>query len=153
MKKIVPNIFLQEAAEVLKSGQPVRLHIDGRSMYPFIRGGKDEVEVVPYDGVSALPLWCGAFYCWEGKYMIHRYIGMKEGKLQMMGDGNLVRIETVEPTAIYGILSKIYHPDGSVQDCSDKTWLNRGKWWYRLRSIRRFLIPLYNFVDKGVKGR
>ena len=134
MKKVVPNIFLQEAAEILKSGQPVRLHIDGQSMYPFIRGGKDEVEVVPYDGVSALPLWCAAFYCWEGKYMIHRYIGTKEG--------NLVRIEAVEPTAVYGILSTIYHPDGSAQDCNEKAWLSRGKWWYRLRGIRRFLIPL-----------
>lgn len=142
MKKVVPNIFLQEAAEILKSGQPVRLHIDGQSMYPFIRGGKDEVEVVPYDGVSALPLWCSAFYCWEGKYMIHRYIGTKEGKLLMMGDGNLVRIEAVEPTAVYGILSTIYHPDGSAQDCNEKAWLSRGKWWYRLRGIRRFLIPL-----------
>lgn len=142
MKKVVPNIFLQEAAEILKSGQPVRLHIDGQSMYPFIRGGKDEVEIVPYDGVSALPLWCAAFYCWEGKYMIHRYIGTKEGKLLMMGDGNLVRIEAVEPTAVYGILSTIYHPDGSAQDCNEKAWLSRGKWWYRLRGIRRFLIPL-----------
>ena len=142
MKKVVPNIFLQEAAEILKSGQPVRLHIDGQSMYPFIRGGKDEVEVVPYDGVSALPLWCAAFYCWEGKYMIHRYIGTNEGKLLMMGDGNLVRIEAVDPTAVYGILSTIYHPDGSAQDCNEKAWLSRGKWWYRLRGIRRFLIPL-----------
>ena len=47
MKKVVPNIFLQEAAEILKSGQPVRLHIDGQSMYPFIRGGKDESEDIP----------------------------------------------------------------------------------------------------------
>ena len=74
--------------------------------------------------------------------MIHRYIGTKEGKLLMMGDGNLVRIEAVEPTAVFGILSTIYHPDGSAQDCSDNAWLSRGKWWYRLRSIRRFLIPL-----------
>lgn len=142
MKKVVPNIFLQEAAEVLKSGRPVRLHIDGQSMYPFIRGGKDEVEVAPYDGTAPLPLGCCAFYSWEGKYMIHRYIGTKNGLLQMMGDGNLVRIEEVEPTAVYGILSTLYHPDGSVQDCSDKRWIRRGMWWYRLRGVRRFLIPL-----------
>ena len=142
MKKVVPNIFLQEAARLLKDGKPVRLLIDGQSMFPFIRGGKDQVEIVPYDGASLLPLWSAVFFCWEGQYMIHRYVGTKDGKLLMMGDGNLVRIEVVEPTAVYGILSTIYHSDGSSQDCSDKTWLNRGKRWYRLRSIRRFLIPL-----------
>ena len=142
MKKVVPNIFLQEAAEILKSGQPVRLHIDGQSMYPFIRGGKDEVEVVPYDGVSALPLWCAAFYCWEGKYMIHRYIGTKEGKLLMMGDGNLVQIEEVSPHAIKGILGTIFKANGKIQDCSDEKWIKKGLLWYRMRKLRRFILPI-----------
>ena len=63
MKKVVPNIFLQEAARLLKDGKPVRLLIDGQSMFPFIRGGKDQVEIVPYDGVSFLPVWSAVFFC------------------------------------------------------------------------------------------
>ena len=142
MKKVVPNIFLQEAAEVLKSGRPVRLHIDGQSMYPFIRGGKDEVEVAPYDGTSPLPLGCCAFYCWEGKYMIHRYIGTKNGLLQMMGDGNLVQIEEVSPHAIKGILGTIFKANGKIQDCSDEIWIKKGLLWYRMRKLRRFILPI-----------
>lgn len=143
MRKItLPNSFLAEAAHLLQSGQSVRLHIDGESMYPFIRGGKDEVELMPYSSTTPLPLWCCAFYCWEGQYMIHRYIGNEGDMCLMMGDGNLVRIERVPVSEVIGILTTIYHPNGSTQDCRDPRWLKRGRLWYRLRHIRRFLIPL-----------
>lgn len=57
-KLIVPNSFLSEAAEALRAGQTVKLHIDGQSMYPFIHGGKDLVEVVPCPPEGELPLYC-----------------------------------------------------------------------------------------------
>lgn len=49
MRKItVSNDFFAGVAEALKQGQTVKLLIDGQSMYPFIRGGVDQVEVVSY---------------------------------------------------------------------------------------------------------
>lgn len=142
-KLVVPNSFFAEAAEVLRSGQSVRLHVDGQSMYPFIHGGKDEILVEPYDGKSSLEPWCCPFYQWEGNYMIHRYIGMRDGLCEMLGDGNIYRIEKVPKSEIIGILRIIYHPDGSEQDCRDSRWIQKAVWWYRLRKIRRFLIPLF----------
>lgn len=144
MRKItVPNSFFEEAAEALRNGQTIRLHVDGQSMYPFIHGGKDEIEVVPYDGKQPLPLWCCPFYKWGDNYMIHRYIGMKDGLCQMLGDGNIARIEALPQEEIIGLLRTIYHPDGTEQDCTDARWLRRAAWWYRLRRVRRFLIPLF----------
>ena len=46
-KIVVSNNFFNEAAKALKQGQTVKLLIGGHSMYPFIRGGIDLVEVVP----------------------------------------------------------------------------------------------------------
>ena len=147
MRKLtVPNIFFAEAAEVLRGGTSVRLHVDGQSMYPFIHGGKDEIEVVPYDGKTPLEPWCCPFYQWEGNYMIHRFIGMNGEMCQMLGDGNLARIEEVPQREIIGILRTIYHPDGTEQDCRDARWLKRAQWWYRLRKLRRFLIPLFRLL-------
>ena len=142
-KLVVPNSFFAEAADTLRNGQSVRLHVDGQSMYPFIHGGKDEIEVEPYDGKSPLQPWCCPFYQWGGNYMIHRFIGMKGNLCQMLGDGNVYRIEEVPPHEIIGLLRYIYHPDGSVQDCQEKRWLKKAVWWYRLRKVRRFLIPLF----------
>ena len=141
-KIVVPNEFLSAAEEELRAGRSVRLHIDGQSMYPFIRGGIDEVEIVPCPRDGALPAWCCPFYKWDGKYMIHRYIGSKGDVCIMLGDGNLVRREHVRRNEVIGLLSRIYRPDGSVQECDDPHWLRKGAWWYRLRSLRRILIPL-----------
>lgn len=145
-KLIVPNSFLSMAEEELRAGRSVRLYIDGTSMYPFIRGGVDEVEVVPCPPEGDLPAWCCPFYCWEGRYMIHRYIGTEGGNCVMLGDGNLARREKVRREDIIGLLSRIYRPDGSVQDCSDPKWLRKAKLWYRLRPFRRILIPAFRLL-------
>ena len=141
-KLVVGNGFLAEAAEALRQGKTVKARIDGGSMYPFIRGGKDVVELVPCDADSELPAWCCPFYYWEGHYMVHRYIGREGDYCLMLGDGNLARIERVKRSEIIGLLRYIYLPDGSVQDCQDAKWLRKGALWYRLRPVRRFLLPV-----------
>lgn len=142
----MPNEFFAEVAEELKRGNPVRLQANGQSMYPFIHGGKDEIELVPYDGTTSPEPWCCPFYQWNGHYMIHRFIGMKGDKWCMLGDGNICRIEEVSQKDIIGLLRTIHHPDGTQQDCSDKKWLRRAAWWYKLRRIRRILIPLFRLL-------
>lgn len=147
MRKIsVPNGFLAEAAETLRKGQAVTLRIDGNSMYPFIRGGRDLVEIVPCPpGTRPIP-WACYFYCWEGQYMVHRYVGQKAGTLCMMGDGNLGRIEHIRPEDLAGMLQHIRRPDGTIQDCLSPAWLKRGRRWYRLRHLRRWLLPLLHLL-------
>ncbi len=143
MRKItLPNKFFAEAAEELKRGRTAKLLVGGQSMYPFIRGGEDVVEVIPCPPEEELPIWCCPFYQWEGKYMIHRYIGRKNGLYLMLGDGNLARVEEVERADIIGVLKTIYHPDGTVQDCLDPHWLKKAEWWYKLRFARRWLLAV-----------
>lgn len=144
---IVPNNFFEEAAEALKQGKSVKIHVDGQSMYPFIRGGSDQVEIEPYHPSDELSLWCCPFYQWKGNYMIHRYIGKHNGFLLMMGDGNIHRTESIRQEEVIGILRFIYHPDGCIQDCKDQKWLKRGERWYRLRKIRRFLLPVFRIIS------
>lgn len=147
MRKIaVPNSFFAEAAEALKKGHPVKLLIGGESMYPFIRGGVDWVEVVPCPMEGELPAWCCPFYSWEGRYMIHRYIGSEGDECLMLGDGNVARIERVKREDIIGLLRTIYHPNGTMQDCRDARWLKRAEWWYRLKFLRRWLLPLFKML-------
>ena len=147
-KLVVANEFLAQTAEALKQGKTVKIRISGESMYPFIRGGKDLVEIVPLSPDDPLPAWCCPFYCWENRYMIHRYIGREGDECLMLGDGNLIRVERVKRSELIGLLRYIYHPDGTVQDCLDADWLKRGRRWYRLRPFRRFLLPLMKRIWK-----
>jgi len=141
--QVVQNRFLEGVAAILAEGRSVRVRIDGQSMYPFIRGAKDEVELVPYQQGSSLPLWTCVFFRWGESYVVHRYIGREDSLFCIMGDGNLVLVEKVEESAILGVLRTIYRPDGTVQDCRDPKWLRKGALWYRLRRFRRFLLPLF----------
>lgn len=142
-KLVVSNAFLEEVAALLAEGQSVRVRIDGQSMYPFIVGGRDEVELVPYEPGDDQPMWSGVFFKWNGSYIVHRLIGKQEEYFCMMGDGNLAQVERVELKDVLGILQFIYRPDGSVQDCRDSSWLLKGKYWYKWRRFRRYLLPLY----------
>lgn len=147
MRKItVSNDFFAETADALKQGQTVKLLIDGQSMYPFIRGGIDLVEVVPFLPEDELPAWCCPFYQWEGRYMIHRYVGRDGDEYLMQGDGNVARVERAKREEIVGVLRYIYRPDGIRLDCYDKGWLKKAEWWYRLRFLRRWLLPLFKMI-------
>lgn len=147
MRKIVlTNSFLAEAAEALQQGQTVKLLIGGESMYPFIKGGIDLVEIVPYVSKDELSIWSCPFYQWEGRYMIHRYIGKEGNDYLMLGDGNVARIERVKKEDIIGMVRTIYHPDGTLQDCRDVRWLKKAEWWYRLRIFRRWLLPIFKMM-------
>ena len=144
MRRIVyQNYFFEEIAQLLQEGNPVRVRIDGESMHPFIVGGKDEVLLIPYDKKTPIELWSCIFYKWKGHYMIHRFVGLQDGQYCMMGDGNLVQIERIEESDILGILQTIYHADGSTQYCLGKKWLCQGRYWFKFRKLRRFLLPIY----------
>ena len=143
---VVQNQFLENVAALLEEGRMVRVRIGGRSMDPFIRGGKDEVELVPYVSGCDLPLWTCVFFRWKESYVVHRYIGREGDNFCFMGDGNLVQVEKVEEKNIIGILQTIYRPDGTKQDCRDSKWLRKGSLWYRYRCFRRFLLPLYRKI-------
>lgn len=115
-------------------------------MYPFIRGGVDLVEVIPCASDDELPAWCCPFFLWEGRYMIHRYIGRDGDDYLMLGDGNMARLERVKREEIIGLLRYIYPPAKPEIDCFDKAWLRKGKYWYRLRFFRRWLLPLFKML-------
>lgn len=138
----VDNSFLAEAMESLRKGQVIRIKINGQSMYPFIRGGRDIVELVPFMPTERLELWKCYLCYWEGTYFIHRYIGMKEDTCLFLGDGNLARIEQVERNDVIGLLNRIQRQDGGMTDCNSRLWLAKGKLWVHLRPLRIFILPL-----------
>ena len=78
--------------------------------------------------------------------MIHRYIGREGDECLMLGDGNVVRVERVKREEIIGLLRTIRHPDGTVQDCRDARWLKKAECWYRLRFLRRWLLPIFRVL-------
>ena len=92
-KLILPNeILLSKAAQVVAEGKIAIIPLKGQSMYPFIHGGIDCVELsLP----SALKV--GDIILAEirpGKYLLHRiYQFTGDDGIVLMGDGNLYNKE------------------------------------------------------------
>lgn len=140
---VLPNEFLSIAEEELREGRSVRILADGASMHPFIIGGRDYAEVMPLPENEELKLWNVYLFKYNGKYMIHRFIGMKGDIYEMFGDGNLKLGEKVKREDIIGILHKIHKPQGKTIDCTTEKWRRNGKNWNQLLPLRRYLLAAF----------
>lgn len=139
-KIIVPNEFLSLAEEELRQGKNVKILADGASMFPFIRGGKDTVEIRPLQDNETPEKWRVYMFLQNGHYIIHRLVDEDKDQLIMKGDGNLKIEERIKHDEIIGVLSKIYRSDGKMTDCTESRWLQKGKIWHRLSPVRRYLL-------------
>ena len=79
--------ILEEVVRLLSEGVSVTLPVDGRSMLPFIIGGRESVilkkpqRLKKGDVVLAWVENC--------RYVVHRIISIDGNRVTLMGDGNL----------------------------------------------------------------
>lgn len=137
---IVKNeILLGEVECQLRSGHNVSLRAKGNSMLPFIRSGKDCVELKPIETVNVGDVVLAKL---ENKnYVLHRVIRVENNDVILMGDGNIYETETCRKTDILGVVTGIWSGD-RVIDCSDKKYRRKVFWWIKLRPIRRLLLKI-----------
>lgn len=144
--KSVGNEYFAQVAEKLKDNVSVRLFVNGNSMIPFIKGGKDSITLKPYDGED-LPLGIAALYKWNGSYMIHRLVKKEGDSFHFLGDGNICRFEIIKRDEVLGILQTIHHADGTETDATGEKWRKYGMLWYKIRPLRRYVLFLYRRIN------
>lgn len=142
-KIILPNSYLELAEEELKKGKSVRILADGASMYPFIKGGKDTVEIAPVLPNEKIKEGEVYFFKTSHRYVIHRLVKQKNDNLTMMGDGNRGIVEYVKRSDVSGKLIRIYCENGKTKDCSTWIWRYKGKVWHLLLPLRRYLLAAH----------
>ncbi len=135
---------IREVLKLLDEGLSVTLPVKGTSMLPFIIGGKDSIILQkPADlKVGEVVLaWV------EGRrYVVHRIIGISDGRVTLMGDGNIKGVEHCSVNDIKGVATHIVDGKGN------KTYLYgirsrlSAKLWYFLRPFRRYLLAIYRRI-------
>lgn len=147
MKMTLPNeILLAEVSNMIGEGHPVVILTKGNSMLPFIRGDKDNVELVrpenPAEGDLAL---CQIS---PGHYVLHRIIAIEGDNVTLKGDGNLTGTEHCRREDICGIVTKILRKGGRTIDCSSPSFRKRSRMWAGLPYIvRRYTLAIYRRVQ------
>ena len=163
MSHIVDNdILIPEIRAILLEGRDVRFTPSGVSMRPFIEGGKDAVILrhMPSVRVGDICL------CDLGtRYVLHRVIAVTPAPssltahpssttttpssitahpslITLQGDGILLTTEQCLASDVIGTVIRIENPRGRRKP------LTRGRLWYYLRPLRRYLLKIYRHVIK-----
>ena len=138
--------IISEAIRLVEEGVSVTLPVDGRSMLPFIIGGKESVILQqpkqPQIGDVVLAL------VEDGRYVVHRIIRIDGDLVTLMGDGNLVGTERCTIANIKALATHVVDAKGKMHQI-DTPWRRRAaQLWWHLRPVRRYLLAIYRRVKK-----
>ncbi len=133
-RKVLPNdILLAEVGTLLGEGRDVSLTPLGRSMLPFIVGGKDTVTLRKMATIQVGDIVLA--HLADTRYVLHRVISTDDDIITLMGDGNLVGTERCHKSDILGTVVTI---NGKKP--------TKGIIWGKLKPIRRYLLALYRLI-------
>lgn len=121
-------------------GRHLLIPVTGRSMLPTLIPGLDEVTVDTgrppemLDIALALESDTGE----RPRFILHRIVGFSNGKVTMMGDGNLNRKEHFPVENILGVVTEIHRGNRIFPPSRLK-----GRLWWWLRPLRRAIIRIH----------
>ena len=120
----------------------------GWSMYPMLRNRRDRIVVLPvgkerlkkYD----LPLYRRP----DGKYILHRIIGVREKDYVIRGDNTYVK-EYIPDEWILGYVSEFYRQDRHILTSSRKYRLYAAVWNF-IYPLRHVFVKLRRFARRVI---
>ncbi len=145
-QRLKDNIIIQEAIKLVEDGICVTFPVDGRSMLPFIIGGKDSVILVK----PTIPEIGDIVLAWVDncRYVVHRIVSIKGDDIILMGDGNIQGTERCHTHDIKATVSHIVDENGKKHDISSKRYKRNSFLWNKLRPVRRYLLGIYKRTHK-----
>ena len=141
MQKKDDAMILSEAIRLVSEGVEVTFPVNGRSMRPFIEGGRDSVVLVRPENVKPMDVVLAKTD--DGRYVIHRVMEMAGDRVTLMGDGNLLGREHADCKQIYAKVTHIVHPNGYKRSLYTPFIQFVQRMWVRLLPLRRYLLKLY----------
>lgn len=141
MQKKDDATILSEAIRLVGEGVEVTFPVNGRSMRPFIEGGRDSVVLVRPTNVKPMDVVLAKTD--DGRYVIHRVMEMAGNRVTLMGDGNLQGREHTECKQIYAKVTHVVHPNGYKRSLYTSFIQFVQKMWVSLLPLRRYLLKLY----------
>ncbi len=135
------NEIINEVERLVGSGLSVILPVRGKSMLPFIAGGRDSVILEkpgpPKRGDVVLARVDG------GRYVLHRIIRIDGDWITLMGDGNLMGVERCTAADIKARATHVVGPDGQKRDLYTLWRRMASRLWSGLRPVRTQILAIY----------
>ena len=140
------NEILAEAIRLVGEGIAVTFPVNGRSMLPFIVGGRESVILE-----KPRPAQVGDVvlaHIDNTRYVIHRVLKIEGENVTLMGDGNLYGVERCRTQDIKATATHVVGKDGKRRSLDSRQSRRRAALWLRLKPVRKWLLLVYRIREK-----
>ena len=140
------DLILAEAIRFVGEGVSVTFPVNGRSMLPFIVGGRESVILEKFNGLKigdVVLAWVDG-----NRYVIHRIIEMDGEKLTLMGDGNLMGVEHCSINDVKARAVAVVNARGCKRSLDLGPRKAAAKLWMFLKPVRKWLLLPYRIKNK-----
>ncbi len=137
--------IIEEAIKLVNEGVSVTFPVNGRSMLPFIIGGRESVIL---EKVSTLKIGDVVLAISENRYVIHRVVKMQGDHIWLMGDGNLQQLEYCSLADVKAVATHVVNTAGKHRSLYSKSQKIASWIWIKLKPIRKWLLLLYRKIKR-----
>ena len=121
----------------------------GMSMYPMLRDRRDRIVVVPVGETNLKKFDLPLYKRPDGKYVLHRIIGVREHHYIIRGDNTYVK-ERVPKNWILGYVSEFYRKDRHVLS-SSRTYRLYAAFWNFIYPVRWGYVMVRRLLGEVVR--
>ena len=147
--KIIPaEIWFKAIEPLLQEGYKFKICPAGKSMIPFLIGGRDEaVLMIPESNYVYSKNDVVLYNRGNGMYVLHRICRISKDGIYTLGDGNLDLEGPFQSDDFLAVVDYIIRK-GKVLKKEDRMYIFLVNVWRLIRPFRPFVIKSYSVVRK-----
>lgn len=140
-KELMPLI-----SDILKTAECVRFTVKGNSMYPLLRGNRDEVEVVKCDSIGKYDIVL--YKRNDGSYVLHRVLKKDNETLSIAGDFESELEHPVYENQVIAKVDNIIRDGIKVISCKSNAYKLYCVVWTAVLKNRRNILRILKKLRK-----
>lgn len=132
------DVIIKEAVRLVREGISVTFPVKGRSMLPFIFGGRESVILQKPENISR-----GQVVLAEvgpDRYVVHRIIKIESDRITLMGDGNICGTESCTVDHVLAWATHVVDAQGRRRPLESKAQMAKARIWYWIRPLRKYIL-------------
>jgi len=130
--------IIKEAVRLVTDGVSVTFPVKGRSMIPFIIGGRESVVLQKPGNLQRGQI--ALAQVGPDRYVVHRIIKVDPDRITLMGDGNIRGTESCLPANVLAVATHVVDENGRRRTLESKGQMFKAKVWYVIRPFRRIIL-------------
>ena len=136
---------MEEIRTLISEGKTVTITVKGNSMNPFVVHLRDQMTLGPWKEEDIRKGTVALVRDTHGNHLIHRIIKRENGKVILLGDGNVRMTETATMDNVIGIMYSITRK-GHTFTRHSLIWRLYSSIWMLLTPIRRWPLGLWRRI-------